>query len=77
MSFITNGCFYGKEKIITDLRTLKAIERRNNGITFDRRYKYVVYNGHIEHGERLQGFNGRNFKLMYFDGCFNPYCVEV
>ena len=64
-------------KIITDLRTLKALERKSNGLwKFDKTYKYSI-SKHI-HADYLRiTHNGKAYKLKYIDGCFYPYCVVV
>lgn len=57
----------------TDLRVLKAIERRY-GFKFDREFKYCLDdNNHF--GEIH--YNGEIYRLIYCDGCFYPYLVWI
>ena len=61
-------------KIIKDLRILNAINKKY-GIEFDKDYKYIITCAYkIPYNME---YNGKNYISKYFDGCFNPYVVEI
>lgn len=59
-------------KAITDLRILKAIEKKYH-IKFDRDFKYCTQDNNIKYVE----YKGEHYKIQYFDGCFYPYLVKI
>ena len=64
-------------EIITDMRILKAIGRRNN-LVFDSQYKYCVNDNHS--WERCLSrfeYKGNKYKLQYLSGSFYPYLVKT
>lgn len=68
------------EKIIKDLRILKAIGFKE-GLIFDRKFKYYVGNTYLNFfGEYLKSYyiyKNKKYTLKFYDGCFNPFLVEV
>jgi hypothetical protein len=72
-------------KVIKDLTILSSIGRKYN-LIFSRTYKYCETGPYKnEVGETIPNYlphvvNGvvkAVYELEYFDGCFNPYLVEV
>lgn len=61
-------------KIITDLRVLNTIAKKNK-ITIDKKYKYITTPTYYI--PNVLTYNGKIYKAKYFDGCFNPYIVEI
>lgn len=65
--------------IIKDKTSLKAIAKKYS-LTFCSIFGYYEGNAYNnDKGEYLPNYfeyNGRVFKLKYFDGCFNPFLVE-
>ena len=74
--------FIVHDKIIEDLRTLKAIEKAR-GLKFDRTYKYCTdYKNYIQQEHEnpfVDGFyhNGVFYALRFYDGCFAPYLITL
>jgi hypothetical protein len=72
--------------IIRDYRILKALERRGfikcrDGVqrhwTGARVRNYFVAEGpKLDHWFDRFTYNGREYKIEYFDGCFHPFVVE-
>ena len=72
--------------IIRDYRTLKALERRGFIICKDGRGHHwsgsTVRNYFVDPGPKLEHwfdrfeYNGKRYKIEYFDGCFHPFVVE-
>jgi len=66
--------------IIKDLRILKAIGLLY-GLKFDRKFKYYIGDTYktdrgLSTSEQFK-YKNRVFELKYFDGCFNPFLIEV
>lgn len=61
-------------EIVKDLRILKVIEKLSDW-QFDREYKYHIGETYCKTKEL--NYKNNVYKLQYFDGCFNPYCVKV
>lgn len=70
------------DKIIKDLRTLKAIEKAT-GLKFDRDFKYCIdYKHYKQQGIEnpfVDGFDykGTKYCLRFYSGCFCPYLVTL
>ena len=69
-----------KQYVINDLRILKAIGKKYN-LDFDKDFKYYIGNAYLDNkGNSLFNvfeYKGKKYELKYFDGCFNPFLVEV
>lgn len=59
-------------EIIKDYRILKAISNRYN-LKFDKDYKYII-NGPYGVPDVIT-YKGKEYKVTYFSGCFNPFLV--
>ncbi len=67
-----NGIVIGKGTPITDGRTLQAMEQQGH---FTRPHKHHPY---VDEGNNPTRFtwNGSNYSIRYFDGCFYPFVVR-
>ena len=72
--------------IVRDYRILKALERRGFIICKDGHGRHwtgmTVRNYFVDSGPKLENwfdrfeYNGKRYKIEYFDGCFHPFVVE-
>lgn len=70
-------------KIIKDLRTLKALEKRYKYLKIDKKYKYITSDiTELEneilkkHNDFILILNDKIYTYKFISGCFNPYIVE-
>lgn len=72
--------------IVTDYRTLKAMERRGFIVTRDGRERHwtgvMVRNYFVSPGPRLINghrftYKGVEYSVKYLDGCFHPFVVRL
>lgn len=70
-------------KIIKDLRTLKALEKRYKYLKIDKKYKYIISDiTELEneilkkHNDFILILNDKLYTYKFISGCFNPYIVE-
>jgi hypothetical protein len=63
-----------KYKIIKDGRTLNAIKKQGLIIEYCKQFKYI---DKYDYSIYQFKFNKKQYEIKYFDGCFNPYLVEV
>ena len=67
-------------KVIEDLRVLNPISKKFN-LDFCKQYKY--YNGDSNSNNKGECLplkfkhKDKIYKLKYFDGCFNPFLIEL
>jgi hypothetical protein len=74
-------------QIVRDARVINAILRKmakENNFEFENVYvnQYHKYIQTIDHDKKdadfcLTNYKGKNYKVQYFSGCFNPYLVEL
>ena len=63
--------------IIANLKELKRIEKKFK-CKFDHKHRYCTDSGEIENNLSVQRELAKEgYKLKYFDGCFNPFLVDV
>ena len=69
--------------IVKDYRILKALERRGHITCMDGKVRHwsgiqtrVYYVDYGTNPARNFTYNGKDYELKYFDGCFNPFVVE-
>ena len=71
------------EKIVHDLRKLKAMQSEGLIKLHEDTGKSVEYNGrkvkawYIDEGKNRFKFKGKNYETKYYSGSFYPYVVEV
>lgn len=67
-------------KILEDIQTLKALANKYH-LEIDMEFKYYSGNAYMNLKDeilpRYFKIGNRTYKLKYFDGCFNPFFVEV
>jgi len=75
-------------KIIKDKKILKSVGKKY-GLEFDKDHGYYTGDAYENNrGESLSTFEDnmtvegmiverRTYRLQYFDGCFNPFLVEI
>jgi len=67
-------------KIIKHYSTLKSVGKLYH-LDFCQKYKYYIGNAYYNSiGDCIANkieYKGNQYKLQYFDGCFNPYLVQL
>ena len=71
--------------MVKNISILKAMERRGFIKFCDQtgEYIYTLYSNikhrcyYVDDGERDFIYNGKHYGIKYFDGCFNPFVVEL
>jgi hypothetical protein len=58
---------------IKNLNTLKAISKKYK-LEFCKKFKYCIKDND-NYG--LMFLKNRKFKLKYFEGCFNPFLIQI
>lgn len=59
--------------IVKDGRTLNAMEKAGHFVRKDKNHPYVDE----ENRPRSFTWNGQNYRIEYFDGCFYPFVCLV
>ena len=63
-------------QIVKDLRILKHFEIKH-GLKFDKTFKYNINNGWDFDYFKTYTYKGNQYKLKFFDGCFNPFLCKI
>lgn len=73
--------------IVTDYRTLKAMERKGFIVTMDGQERHwtgrMVRNYFVQAGPKLPEwrapfqYKGVDYRLRYFDGCLHPFVTRL
>ena len=65
-------------EIIKDLRVLNHFKKY--GLEFDKTFKYYLGDAYLTKTGiptyTIFKYKGFDYKLKYFDGCFNPYLIK-
>lgn len=63
-------------RIITDGRKLRHLAKKFN-FEYDKKYKYIISDGWNNWHEFSIALKKYGYAVKYFDGCFNPFIVEL
>ena len=63
-------------KIVNDCRILRALKNRNYIKSYDIDYKYIDCSFEQQLNHNIE-YKNKTYKIKYFDGCFNPFIVEL
>jgi|TARA_R110000803_G_scaffold112660_7_gene181067 hypothetical protein len=67
-------------KLIKDLRVLNAISKRYS-LDFCNIFKYYIGDAYKDSKDnylpKVFNYKSKAYKLKYFDGCFNPFLIEI